>query len=51
MSLLLVLLLVALAALIFGGWGHSSFGYLGWSPLGVILAVILVLWLLGDLHG
>lgn len=48
LTILLVVLLVL--AVVGGGWGHSRFGYAGWSPLGVILAVFLVLWFTGNLH-
>jgi hypothetical protein len=42
-----VLLFLALAG---GGWGHSRYGYVGWSPAGLILLVLLVMWLTGSLH-
>jgi hypothetical protein len=42
-----VLLVLALAG---GGWGYSRYGYVGWSPAGLILLVILVFWLTGNLH-
>ena len=46
--MLMVLLVVLLALAVTGaGWGHSRFGLAGWSPAGVILAVVLVLWLSG----
>jgi hypothetical protein len=48
MILLIVLLVVALGG---GGWGHSRYGYVGWSPAGVLIAVIVVLWLTGNLRG
>jgi hypothetical protein len=48
LTILLVVLLVL--AVVGGGWGHSRWGYAGWSPLGVILALFLVLWLTGNLH-
>ena len=43
-----VLLVVALGG---GGWGHSRYGYAGWSPAGLILLVMLGLWVTGNLHG
>jgi hypothetical protein len=46
LTLLIVLLLLAA---VFGGWGHSRFGYTGWSPLGIVLVIFLVLWLTGNL--
>ena len=45
--ILVVLMLVALAG---GGWGHSRYGYIGWSPAGIILLVVVVLWFTGNLH-
>ena len=49
LTLLVVLLIVAVA---FGGWGHSRYGVTGWSPLGIVLVVLLVLWATGGLgHG
>lgn len=47
MTILLVLLVFALLG---GGLGHSRFGYAGWSPAGVIVAVLLVLFVTGYLH-
>ena len=29
---------------------YSRFGYAGWSPAGLILVVLLVMWLTGNLH-
>jgi Protein of unknown function (DUF3309) len=47
--LTLLILLVPLA-LLFGGWGASrGYGYTGWSPLGLLLLVLVVLALTGDL--
>lgn len=45
-----ILLIILIIALIGGGVGHSRFGYAGWSPLGLILVVFLILWLTGYLH-
>ena len=45
--LLIVLLVLALGG---GGFGHSRFGAAGWSPAGIILLVLVVLWLTGRLH-
>jgi hypothetical protein len=46
-TLLVVLLLVALLS---GGFGHSrGWGYYGWSPLGLLVLIILVLALTGNL--
>ena len=43
--MLMILLIVLVIALLGGGLGHSRYGYVGWSPAG-ILVVILLLWLL-----
>lgn len=46
MLTLLIILLVP--GLVFGGFGSSrGWGYAGWSPLGIILVVILLFVLLG----
>ena len=47
MLILFVLLIVALAG---GGWGHSRYGYVGWSPAGLIVLVLVIFWLTGHLH-
>jgi hypothetical protein len=44
-----VLLFVLLLAVIGGVMGRDRFGYYGWSPLGFVLLVLLVLWLTGHL--
>jgi hypothetical protein len=49
MLTLLIILLVISA--VFGGWGHSRFGYTGWSPLGIVLVLFVILWLTGSLGG
>jgi hypothetical protein len=46
LTLLIVLLVVSA---LFGGWGHSRFGYTGWSPLGIIVVVLVILWATGSL--
>ena len=38
--ILIVLLVLALGG---GGWGHSRYGYAGWSPAGLILIVLAVM--------
>ncbi|HEY4105450.1 MAG TPA: hypothetical protein VGM44_16240 [Polyangiaceae bacterium] len=42
--MLTILLIVLLIALLGGGLGHSRYGYVGWSPAGIVI-VILILWL------
>lgn len=48
--LTIILIVLLVAALAGGGIGHSRFGYAGWSPAGIILLIIIVLWLTGGLH-
>lgn len=45
--LLIVLLVLALGG---GGWAHSRYGAVGWSPAGLVVAILLVMWLMGGLH-
>ncbi len=45
--ILAVLLVLAIAG---GGWGHSRFGYVGWSPAAVLLLVCLALLVTGQLR-
>jgi len=47
MIVLIVLLLLSVAG---GGWGHSRYGYAGWSPAGLLLLVLAIFWLTGNLH-
>ncbi len=49
--LLIVLILVLVFAIGGGGWGHSRYGYVGWSPAGIVLLVLAILWFTGRLHG
>jgi hypothetical protein len=42
--LLVVLLVLALGG---GAWAHPRYGYAGWSPLGIVLLVAIVLLLFG----
>jgi hypothetical protein len=51
-SHLLILLVILLVLSLGGGaWGHSrNWGYAGWSPLGLIVVLLLVLYLTGNLH-
>jgi hypothetical protein len=42
-----VLIVVLLLALVGGGWGHSRYGYAGWSPAGILLVVLAVLYFTG----
>lgn len=49
--LLFLLLLLVVIALAGGGWGYPRYGYVGLSPVGIVLLVIVVLWLTGHLRG
>jgi hypothetical protein len=42
--LLVGLLVLSLAG---GGWGYSRYGYVGWSPAGVLVVLLVVLWATG----
>jgi hypothetical protein len=48
--LMIILLVVVVLALAGGGWGHSRYGAVGWSPLGIILVVVLLLFVTGNLR-
>lgn len=48
--LMLVLIVLLVLALGGGAWSHSRYGYVGWSPAGLILVLFLVLWFTGNLH-
>jgi hypothetical protein len=45
--LLVVLLVFSLGG---GGWAHSRYGFVGWSPAGILLVVLCVLWFTGGLR-
>jgi len=47
MFIFLVLILLAVGG---GGWGYSRYGYAVWSPLGVLLLLLLVFWMTGHVH-
>ena len=48
--LLIILIILLVAALAGGGFGHSRVGYVGWSPAGIILLVLVVLYFTEHLH-
>jgi len=50
MILMIVLAVLLVLAIGGAGFGHSRWGYVGWSPAGVILVVLVVLWFAGYLH-
>jgi hypothetical protein len=47
--LLIILLVVLVLSIGGGGWGHSRYGYAGWSPAGVVLVVLALLYFTGHL--
>lgn len=48
--LMIILLLLFVVALAGGGYGHSRYGYVGWSPAGLVLLVVVGLWVTGYLR-
>lgn len=48
--LTIILIVLLVAALGGGGWGHSRYGAVSWSPLGIIAVVLLLLYFTGNLH-
>jgi len=48
--LTIILLVVLVFALAGGGYGHSRVGYVGWSPAGLVVILLVVLWATGNLH-
>lgn len=50
MSLLTLLIVLLVVSLLFGGVGHGrGWGYYGWSPAGLLIVLLVVLWLTGAL--
>lgn len=49
---MLLIILIVLVLLCFGGgvWGQGTYGVRGWSPLGILLVLVLLLWATGNLH-
>lgn len=47
--LLYILLIVLVLSLLGGGWGHSQYGYAGWSPAGIIIVLFIILYFTGHL--
>ncbi len=47
--MLTILVILLVIALLGGGFGHARYGYVGWSPAGIVLLVLL-LWLITG-HG
>lgn len=47
MTILLVLLVLSLLG---GGFGYSRVGAVGWSPAGIILVILVIMFFTGGLH-
>lgn len=51
MSILTLLVIVLVVALLFGGFGQTrNWGPQAWSPVGIVLVVLLLLFLFGHIH-
>jgi hypothetical protein len=48
--IMLVFVVLVVLALAGGGWGHSRYGAVSWSPVGIIFLIAIVLFLTGHLH-
>ena len=48
--MLSILIIVLIVAIIFGGFGHTNFGAVGWSPAAIILVILLLLYFTGRLR-
>ena len=50
MSLTMLLIILLILAVLFGGYGtRRNWGYYGWSPVGIIVLILLILLLTGNL--
>jgi len=47
--LITILLVLVVLSLIGGGVGQSRFGYAGWSPAGILILIVVVLFFTGRL--
>jgi hypothetical protein len=49
--ILTILVILLLIALLGGGFGSTrGWGVYGWSPLGLLILIILILFITGNLH-
>ena len=48
-GMLTILLIILLLTMLGGGFGHSRFGYAGWSPAAVVAIVLIALLLMGQI--
>ncbi len=46
--MLTILFILLVLALVGGGLGHGRFGYAGWSPAGILVVILLVMFLTGN---
>jgi hypothetical protein len=50
MSLGMLLIILLILAVVFGGYGSNrGWGYYGWSPVGLLVLILLVLLVTGNL--
>lgn len=50
MSIVTLLIILLVVAVLFGGFGSTrGWGYYGWSPVGLIVLILLLLMLTGNL--
>jgi hypothetical protein len=50
MSLTTLLIILLVVAVLFGGFGSSrGWGYYGWSPVGIVVLILVILLLTGNL--
>jgi hypothetical protein len=47
-KMLTILFILLVLALVGGGLGHSRFGYAGWSPAGILVVILLVMFFTGN---
>ena len=47
--LLTILVVLLVLSLVGGGFGHSKVGFLGWSPAGIIVVILIILAVTGRL--
>jgi hypothetical protein len=45
--LFIILVVLFVMALGGGGWGHSRYGFAGWSPAGILLLVLCFMFFTG----
>jgi hypothetical protein len=43
-----ILLILLVLALFGGGLGHARFGFAGWSPAGILVVILLVMFFTGN---